>query len=86
MINWHDRETAPSLADGKLKFGGAVSGGLGRWNPMHNGTPVEVRTQARQAIEETNGRRFILSTGCVIMTTTPLSNIRAAREVAETAF
>ncbi len=86
VINWHDRETSPSLADGKLKFEGAVSGGLGRWNPMHNGTPVEVRTQARQAIEETNGRRFILSTGCVIMTTTPLSNIRAAREVVEAAF
>ncbi len=85
-INWHDRETVPSLADGKLKFDGAVSGGLGRWNPMHNGTPVEVREQARRAIEETNGRRFILSTGCVIMTTTPLSNIRAVREVVEKAF
>ena len=86
VINWHDRETAPPLADGKLKFGGAVSGGLGRWDPMHNGTPVEVREQARRAIEETNGRRFILSTGCVIMTTTPLSNIRAAREVVEAVF
>ncbi len=82
-INWHDRETDVDLASGKLKFGGAVSGGLGRWDPMHVGTPVEVRAQARQAIEQTNGRRFILSTGCVIMTTTPTSNIRAAREVVE---
>lgn len=82
-INWHDRETGLDLAEGKLKFGGAVCGGLGRWNPMHNGTPVEVRAQARQAIEQTNGRRFILSTGCVIMTTTPTSNIRAAREVVD---
>jgi uroporphyrinogen decarboxylase len=84
VINWHDRETSPDLAGGKLKFKGAVSGGISRWDPMHNGTPLEVRTQARQAIEQTNGRRFILSTGCVIMTTTPLSNIRAAREVVET--
>ncbi|MBN1201414.1 MAG: uroporphyrinogen decarboxylase [Anaerolineae bacterium] len=83
VINWHDRETDPDLSVGKLKFNGAVSGGIGRWDPMHNGTPVEVRTQARQAIEQTNGRRFILSTGCVIMTTTPTSNIRAAREVVE---
>jgi uroporphyrinogen decarboxylase len=80
VINWHDRETAPELSAGKLKFGGA----LGRWDPMHNGTPVEVRAQARQAIEQTNGRRFILSTGCVIMTTTPTSNIRATREIVET--
>jgi uroporphyrinogen decarboxylase len=82
-INWHDRECGLSLAEGKLRFGGAVSGGLGRWNPMHNGTPVDVRTQAREAIEQTHGRRFILSTGCVIMTTTPQSNIRAVREVVE---
>jgi uroporphyrinogen decarboxylase len=84
VLNWHDRETSPELAAGKLKFKGAVSGGIGRWDPMHNGTPVEVRAQARQAIEQTNGRRLILSTGCVIMTTTPTSNIRAAREVVET--
>jgi uroporphyrinogen decarboxylase len=83
VINWHDQETEPDLTEGKLKFGGAVSGGLGRWDPVHNGTPVEVRAQARQAIEQTNGRRFILSTGCVIMTTTPTSNIRAVREVVE---
>jgi uroporphyrinogen decarboxylase len=83
VLNWHDREAAPDLAAGKLKFPGAVSGGIGRWDPMHNGTPVEVRAQARQAIEQTNGRRFVLSTGCVIMTTTPTSNIRAAREVVE---
>jgi uroporphyrinogen decarboxylase len=83
VLNWHDRETRLDLAEGKLKFKGAVSGGLGRWDPMHNGTPVEVRAQARQAIEQTNSRRLVLSTGCVIMTTTPLSNIRAAREVVE---
>jgi uroporphyrinogen decarboxylase len=83
VINWHDRETGLELSEGKLQFPGAVSGGLGRWDPMHNGTPVEVRAQARQAVEQTSGRRFILSTGCVIMTTTPTSNIRAVREVVE---
>lgn len=82
-INWHDRETGITLANGKLQFDGAVSGGVDRWNPMHVGTPLEVREQARQAIEQVNGRRFILSTGCVIMTTTPVSNIRAVREVVE---
>jgi uroporphyrinogen decarboxylase len=83
MINWHDRETDISLADGKLKFDGAVSGGLGRWDPMHNGTPVEVSEQARDAIRQTDGRRFVLSTGCVLITTSPTSNIRAVRESVE---
>lgn len=83
MINWHDRETNLTLEEGKLKFEGAVSGGLGRITPMHTGTPVEVREQAREAINHTDGRRFVLSTGCVILTTTPTSNIRTVREVVE---
>lgn len=82
-VNWHDRETEPDLATGKGKFSGAVCGGLSRMDPMHNGTPAAVRDQARDAIEQTNGRRFILSTGCVTMITSPLSNIRAARTVVD---
>ncbi|NDJ84319.1 MAG: uroporphyrinogen decarboxylase [Chloroflexi bacterium] len=83
VINWHDQETQPDLATGKLKFKGAVCGGLGRWDAVHNGTPATVREQARQALELTSSRRFILSTGCVMITTTPTSNIRAVREAAE---
>ncbi len=82
-INWHDRETVPSLAEGKQKFSGAVCGGLGRWDAVHNGTPDDVRTQAMDAIEQTEGRRFILSTGCVLMTTSPTSNVRMVRQVVE---
>jgi uroporphyrinogen decarboxylase len=81
VINWHDRETQPDLAVGQARFKGAVCGGLGRWDPVHNGTPAEVRSMARDAIEKTGGRRFILSTGCVAMITSPLSNLRAVRDV-----
>lgn len=84
VLNWHDQETEPDLAAGKLKFKGAVCGGLGRWD-VHSGTPTSIRQQAREAFERTAQRRFILSTGCVTFITTPLSNIRAVREVVETA-
>jgi len=84
-INWHDQETEPDLAQGKSLFSGAVCGGLSRWQHVHYGTPTSVRDQARQAINQVNGRRFILSTGCVTMITSPISNIRAVREVVETA-
>jgi uroporphyrinogen decarboxylase len=80
-INWHDRETEPDLATGKTRFKGIVCGGIGHWDSVHNGTPAEVRNQAREAIEKTNARRFILSTGCVAMLTSPGSNLRAVREV-----
>ncbi len=82
-INWHDRDAKPDLATGKSRFPGAVCGGLSHWSPTHTGTPNEIREQARDAFRQTGGRRFILATGCVIMVTTPLSNIRAVREVAD---
>ncbi len=82
-INWHDRETTPDLAAAKSKFAGAVCGGLSRWDPVHSGTPSAVRDQARDAIEQTGKRRFILSTGCVLMITSPLSNIRTVREAVD---
>lgn len=82
-LNWHDRESEPDLATGKLMFKGAVCGGLARWDHVHQGTPITIRDIAREAIGQTNGRRFILSTGCVTMVTSPLSNLRAVREVVE---
>jgi uroporphyrinogen decarboxylase len=82
-INWHDRESEPDLAMGKLMFKGAVCGGLARWDHLHQGTPVLVRDMAREAMTQTNGRRLILSTGCVSMATSPLSNLRAVRQAVE---
>ncbi|MCI0710513.1 MAG: uroporphyrinogen decarboxylase [Chloroflexi bacterium] len=81
-INWHDQETEPDLPTGKKMFGGAVSGGLGRFD-VYTQTPTTTQQQARQAIESVKGERFILSTGCVIMTNTPISSIRAIREIVE---
>ncbi len=82
-VNWHDRETEPDLAKGKSLFVGAVCGGLSQWEHVHYGTPTSIRDSAREAMTQTNRRRFILSTGCVAMITSPLSNVRAVREVVE---
>ncbi len=81
VINWHDRETQPTLGVGAKKFGGAVCGGWRQWETMVRGTPDAVRAEARSAIAETNGRKLILGTGCVTPTTAPRANLRAAREV-----
>ena len=80
VINWHDRETWPSLAEAQSRFGGAVCGGLQRWDVVVRGDPDQVRDQAADAIAQTEGQRFILGTGCVTPIVAPTSNIRAARE------
>lgn len=82
VVNWHDRETPPALAEGQARVRGAVLGGLRQWETMLRGTPDDVRREAADAIEQTGGRRFILGTGCVTPITAPWANVRAAREAA----
>lgn len=83
MINWHDQETAPDLAEGKLHFSGAVCGGLRQWETLVYGTPELVIKEAQSAISSTTGSRFILGTGCVLPITAPHANIAAARRAVE---
>jgi uroporphyrinogen decarboxylase len=83
LLNWHDRETAPSLEQAQQQFAGAVCGGLRQWDTMVLGTPGQVRAEAEDAIRQTGGKRFLLGTGCVLPTTAPYGNIRAAREAVD---
>lgn len=85
VVNWHDRETRPSLAEGQRLFRkGAVMGGLHRLGTLPKGTPDEIRAQARDAIQQTRGSRVMIGAGCVMLITTPEANIRAARESVRT--
>ena len=83
VVNWHDRETPPSLAEGQARVRGAVLGGLRQWETMVRGSPDEVRREAADALAQTGGRRFILGTGCVTPITAPWANLREARQAVE---
>jgi uroporphyrinogen decarboxylase len=83
IINWHDTETPPTLAEGLQRSHGAVCGGLRQWETMVRGTPAQVQAEARAAFDQTGGRRLILGTGCVTPITAPRANLRAARQAVE---
>lgn len=83
LVNWHDRESGVSLREGLTQIKGAASGGIDQWT-IHRESPQQMLAEAREALEQTGGRRLLLGTGCVVMTTTPLRNLRALREFAET--
>ncbi|HHO55860.1 MAG TPA: uroporphyrinogen decarboxylase [Trueperaceae bacterium] len=78
IINWHDRDTAPSLSQGLKQFPGAASGGISQ-TTLHQETPDAALAEAADAIGQAQGR-LLLGTGCVSLATTPLGNIRAIRE------
>lgn len=82
IVNWHDRETGISLKEGLQQIKGAASGGIDHWT-LHQEAPYEALKEAQDAVEQTDGRRLLLGTGCVVMVTTPTRNLRAVREFVE---
>ncbi len=81
MINWHDRLTWPSLAEAQQRFDGLVVGGINDQTTIAEGPLQAVRAQARDAIQQTGGRRLLLGPGCVIPTNTPDAHVRAVIDV-----
>jgi len=82
IVNWHDRETEPSLGDALNKFPGTVCGGISQ-KTIVLGDREEVRQEALEAITQTHGRRFILGTSCVVPVIAPQGNLTAARQIVE---
>jgi uroporphyrinogen decarboxylase len=78
IFNWHDRDTLPNLAEGKRQFGKIVCGGLGRIESMLLGDENSIKVEIDDAVRQTQGERFVLGTGCVMMQTTPFGNIKTA--------
>ncbi len=78
VVNWHDRESGPPLAEGARLARKVVCGGWEQWETMVRGDPARVREQARDAIRQMAGRNSILGTGCVVPIVAPRANLLAA--------
>lgn len=82
-VNWHDRRTAPSLAEARDRFGGCLVGGINEWATLSNGTPDQIQAEVRDAIAQTGGRRHLAGAGCVIPVDVTEDRLRAARQTVE---
>ena len=82
IVNWHDRETVPSLAEAQSLFRGALCGGL-RQDTLVFENQAAVKEEAADAIMQTKSQRFILGTGCVAPVTASHGNLIAARRSVE---
>jgi len=82
IVNWHDRETFPSLTEAQKQFSGVVCGGM-RQDTLVYQDSAEVQEEAADAIQQTDGKRFILGTGCVVPVIASHGNILAARRSVE---
>jgi len=82
IVNWHDRETFPSLTEAQNLFAGVMCGGM-RQDTLVYGNQTQVQNEAADAIQQTDGKRFILGTGCVVPVIASHGNILAARKSVE---
>jgi uroporphyrinogen decarboxylase len=88
IVNWHDRETPPSL--GEAQTSSAITapivlcGGISQHSIVYADS-AQVRREAADAIAQTGGRRFLLGTGCVVPVIAPHGNLRAVRQAVENA-
>jgi uroporphyrinogen decarboxylase len=82
IVNWHDLETPPSLAEARRLFKGVACGGMRQGTLVYRDA-VEVRKEAATAIQQTGGRNFLLGTGCVVPVIASHGNLLAARTSVE---
>ena len=82
IVNWHDRESYPSLTEAQSLFKGVMCGGM-RQDTLVYRDRSEVQEEAADAIRQTGGRRFLLGTGCVVPVIASHGNILAARKSVE---
>jgi len=78
IVNWHARETGPTIAEARRRVTACLACGIDAWNTLAKRTPADVTAEVRDAIAQTGGRGHIVSTGCVMPVDTPEANIRAA--------
>jgi uroporphyrinogen decarboxylase len=83
VVNWHDRDVGPSLADARGLVRGALCGGLHRERTLVLGDPARVRAEAQDALRSVEGRGVILGAGCVVPVMAPRANLMAAVQAAK---
>lgn len=78
-LNWHDRETPPSIAQAFAMTTRALAAGIHRDGVIRHGIPEQVAAEVCDAAAQTGGRGVLVAPGCVVPTGAPDANLRAAR-------
>ncbi len=82
-VNWDDRSTEPGLEEGQQLVNKTVMGCVSQWGPLLQGTPDDVRAEARGAVRACGGRGMMVTAGCTYPLAVPEGNLQAARHVVD---
>ncbi|MCJ7647388.1 MAG: hypothetical protein MUP85_02130 [Candidatus Lokiarchaeota archaeon] len=82
IINWHDRDTIPSLETAATLTDKVLCGGLSRIDALVRGNDETIKYQIDDAVSQSQMKNFLLGTGCVLPIVTPFGNIKFAIDYA----
>ena len=83
VLSWSDRIAGPSLREARVKTSKCLMGGWNEFGALHKGPEDQIEAEARDAIAQTGGRKFILANGCSVPDDTDPRWLEAARAIAE---
>lgn len=81
-INWSHGLTPPTLAEGRLRSGKAVMGGIDETIAAHL-APLEIAKQITNSMEQVGTRGLLITPGCSVPTDTPARTLRAVKTAIE---
>ena len=80
-IHWDTVDSRTDMQKGRAVVRGAICGGLSTGQHCLFGTPTIMTGVAREVLASMDRRRLILAPGDAVPVSTPLSNLRALRDV-----
>ena len=95
VLNWHDRQTNPSLKEaraltdkpflGGLREGPSIVGSSLHYDSVMSGgsTPEQIKAHIKEAIDMVGGKGLIIGPGCVADPRSPEENLHAVRAAVE---
>jgi uroporphyrinogen decarboxylase len=83
VLNWSDRLAGPSLREARGLTSKCLMGGWYEFGALSNGPEDKILEEARDAVAQTAGRKFILANGCSVPDETDERWLHAGRDVVE---
>ncbi len=83
VLSWSDRLAGPSLREARVTTSKCLMGGWHEFGALSNGPEDQILAEARDAIAQTGGRKFILANGCSVPDETDERWLLAAREIVD---
>ena len=83
VLSWSDRIAGPSLREARVKTSKCLMGGWNEFGALSQGPEEQIIAEAKDALTQTGGRKFILANGCSVPDDTDHRWLEIARAVVE---